>query len=113
AAFQHLDFAPSQRIGFALGATYRIRLGNDPARTDAIEIMAGYGHTFFADQSRTDPNASGLPALSGTPCPQDQAVTGPNQCSDGSKRYGPGRLLNLATLSNAMNVVNVGLAYRF
>lgn len=111
--FQHLDFAPSQRIGFALGGTYRIRLGKDPARTDAIEIMAGYGHTFFADQSRTDRNASGLGALAGTPCPADATVAGPNRCSDGSQRYRTAWPVNLGTITNAMNVINVGVAYRF
>ncbi|MBN9163689.1 MAG: hypothetical protein BGO98_40910 [Myxococcales bacterium 68-20] len=111
--FQHIDFAASQRIGFALGGTYRIRLGKDPARTDAIEIMAGYGHTFFADQSRTDRNASGVPALAGTSCYGDATVTGPNRCSDGRERYRTAWPVNLGTITNAMNVINVGLAYRF
>jgi len=111
--FQHIDFAASQRIGFALGGTYRIRLSKDPMRTDAIEIMAGYGHTFFADQSRTDPNASGMGALAGTPCPGDAAITGPNRCSDGTQRYRTSWPVNLGTITNALNVINVGVAYRF
>jgi long-chain fatty acid transport protein len=111
--FQHLDFPASQRIGFALGGTYRIRLGSDPARTDAIEIMAGYGHTFFAEQSRTNPNATGIGALAGAPCPQDATVTGPNRCSDGTQRYRTAWPVNLGTITNAMNVINVGVAYRF
>jgi hypothetical protein len=111
--YQHLDFAPSQRIGFALGGTYRIRLGKDPARTDAIEIMAGYGHTFFAEQSRTNPNASGLGALAGTPCSGDATPSGPNQCSDGNQRYRTPWPVNLGTITNAMNVINIGAAYRF
>ena len=111
--FQHLDFAASQRIGFALGATYRIRLTKDPMRTDAIEIMAGDGHTFFADQSRTDRNASGIGALAGTPCPGDATVTGPNRCSDGTQRYRTSWPVNLGTITNAFNVINVGAAYRF
>jgi long-chain fatty acid transport protein len=111
--FQHLDFPASQRIGFALGGTYRIRLGKDPARTDAIEIMVGYGHTFFADQSRTDPSATGIGALAGTPCPGDATVAGPNRCSDGTQRYRTSWPVNLGTMTNGMNVVNVGVAYRF
>ncbi len=111
--FQHLDFAASQRIGFALGGTYRIRLGKDPMRTDAIEIMAGYGHTFFADQERTDPKASGIGALAGTPCAGDATVTGPNRCSDGTQRYRTSWPVNLGTITNALNVINVGAAYRF
>lgn len=111
--FQHIDFAPSQRVGFALGGTYRIRLGSDPARTDAIEIMAAYGHTFFADQSRNDPNATGAGALAGTSCAGDATVTGPNTCSDGSQRYRTTYPVNLGTITNSVNVINVGVAYRF
>lgn len=111
--FQHVDFAASQRIGFALGGTYRIRLGNDSTRADAVEIMVGYGHTFFADQSREDPNASGIRAIAGTPCPGDATVTGPGTCSDGTQRYRTRWPVNLGTISNAVNVVNVGVAYRF
>lgn len=111
--FQHIDFAASRRIGFALGGTYRIRLGSDPARTDALEIMAGYGHTFFADSSRTDRDASGVPALAGTSCHGDATVAGPNRCSDGRERYRTAWPVNLGTITNAMNVINVGLAYRF
>lgn len=111
--FQHIDFAASQRFGFALGGTYRIRLGKDPARTDAIEIMAGYGHTFFADQSRTDRSATGIGALAGAPCPGDATVTGPNRCSDGTQRYRTSWPVNLGTITNTLNVINVGLAYRF
>ncbi|HVH46758.1 MAG TPA: hypothetical protein VM925_30660 [Labilithrix sp.] len=113
AQFQHIDFAPSQRIGFALGGTYRIRLGKDPARTDAIEIMVGYGHTFFADQSRTDRNATGIGAVAGAPCPSDATVTGPLTCSDGTRRNRTSWPVNLGTITNALNVINVGLAYRF
>jgi long-chain fatty acid transport protein len=111
--FQHVDFSPSQRIGFALGGTYRIRLGNDPSRTDAIEIMAGYGHTFFADQSRENPNIAGIGALAGTPCPGNATVTGPNTCSDGTQRYRTSWPVNLGTITNSLNVINVGVAYRF
>jgi Outer membrane protein transport protein (OMPP1/FadL/TodX) len=111
--FQHLDFPASQRIGFALGGTYRIRLAKDPARTDAIEIMAGYGHTFFADMSRTDRNASGIGALAGSPCSGDATPTGPNRCSDGTQRYRTSWPVNLGTITNALNVINVGVAYRF
>ncbi|MBX3207934.1 MAG: outer membrane protein transport protein [Labilithrix sp.] len=111
--FQHVDFAASQRIGFALGGTYRIRLGKDAARTDAIEIMAGYGHTFFADQTRTDRSASGIGAVAGAPCPGDATVTGPNRCSDGTQRYRTSWPVNLGTITNALNVINVGVAYRF
>lgn len=113
AQFQHIDFPASQRIGFALGATYRLRLTKDPARTDALEIMLGYGHTFFADQSREDPNASGIGALAGTSCPEGATVAGPNTCSDGTQRYRTNYPVNLGTITNTLNVLNVGVAYRF
>jgi long-chain fatty acid transport protein len=110
--YQHIDFAASQRIGFSLGGTYRIRLGNASTRTDAIEIMAGYGHTFFADQSRGR-DATGMPALAGTSCPGDATVTGPDSCSDGTRRYRTAWPVNLGTITNSLNVINVGVAYRF
>jgi hypothetical protein len=111
--FQHIDFAASQRFGLALGGTYRIRLGNDPSRTDAIEIMAGYGHTFFAEQAREDPRASGITALAGTPCAENAMPTGPARCSDGNPRYRTTWPVNLGTITNALDVINVGVAYRF
>lgn len=111
--FQHIDFAASQRLGFALGGTYRVRLGRDPSRTDAIEIMVAYGHTVFADQSRVDRRASGMGAIAGTPCPEDATVTGPSQCSDGTQRYRTRWPVNLGTITNTLHVINVGVAYRF
>jgi long-chain fatty acid transport protein len=113
AQFQHIDFAASQRIGFAFGGTYRVRLSKNPAHTDALEIMIGYGHTFFADQSRVDPHASGLGAVAGAPCPSDASVTGPHTCSDGTTRYRTRWPVNLGTITNSLNAFNVGLAYRF
>lgn len=111
--YQHIDFPASQRVGFALGATYRLRLSKDRERTDAIEIMAAYGHTFFADMSRNDPSATGIGALAGTPCPEDATVTGPTSCSDGTQRYRTRWPVNLGTITNTLNVINVGVAYRF
>jgi hypothetical protein len=113
AQYQHVDFAASRRIGFALGGTYRIRFGADPSRTDALEIMVGYGHTFFADQVRDDPNASGIGALAGSGCPEGATVTGTSSCSDGSARFRTKWPVNLGTITNALNVINVGVAYRF
>lgn len=111
--YQHIDFPASQRIGFALGGTYRIRLGNDLNRSSAIEIMVGYGHTFFADQTRTDPAATGIGAVAGAPCPENATVTGPGKCSDGTQRFRTRWPINLGTITNALNVINVGVAYRF
>jgi long-subunit fatty acid transport protein len=109
--YQNIDFAPSARFGLSLGATYRIKVGReDQAR--AIDVMVGYGHVFFVDQTRTDPNASGLPALAGTSCNASDPVS-PEKCSDGTDRYRSRWPVNLGTITNALNVINVGLAYRF
>lgn len=108
--FQHLDFAPSARFGVAGGASYRI-LTNRETRS-ALEIMLGFGHVFFADMTREDPNAEGLPALAGTSCNNSTAVS-PDACADGAARYRTKWPVNLGTITNSLNVVNVGLAYRF
>jgi long-subunit fatty acid transport protein len=111
AQYQSIDFAASARFGLSLGGTYRIRLGQDE-RSSAIELMLGYGHVFFADQSREDPNASGIGALAGTSCNATTPVS-PSRCSDGSLRYRTLWPVNLGTITNSINVINVGLAYRF
>jgi|GEM_PF-529836 len=113
ARYQNIDFVASSRFGLALGATYRIRFGE--RRGDggsALEIMAGFGHVFFGEQSRTDPNADGLAALAGTSCNKSDPVS-PTKCADGSDRYRSKWPVNLGTITNSLNVINVGLAYRF
>jgi long-subunit fatty acid transport protein len=112
AQYQHIDFAASSRFGLALGGTYRLRFG-EGEKTSALEIMAGFGHVFFADQSRTDPNASGSPALAGTSCNATSPVPGTQTCEDGSQRYRTKWPVNLGTITNSLNVINVGVAYRF
>lgn len=110
--YQNIDFAASSRFGLALGGTYRIRFG-EGSSTSALEIMAGFGHVFFAEQSRTDPNASGSSALAGTSCNKASPVAGTQTCDDGSQRYRSKWPVNLGTITNSLNVINVGVAYRF
>jgi long-subunit fatty acid transport protein len=112
AQYQNIDFAASSRFGLALGGTYRLRFG-EGEKTSALEIMAGFGHVFFAEQSRTDPNASGTPALAGTSCNAVSPVSGTQTCEDGSQRYRTKWPVNLGTITNSLNVINVGVAYRF
>ena len=112
AQYQNIDFAASSRFGLALGATYRIRFG-EGEKTSALELMLGYGHIFFAEQSRTDPNASGSPALAGTSCNKLNPVAGSQTCEDGSQRYRSKWPVNLGTITNSVNVINAGVAYRF
>jgi long-chain fatty acid transport protein len=110
-ALQALDFVGSTRFGLALGGTYRVRFG-EGEKTSALEIMAGYSHVFFAEQSRTDPNASGAPGIAGTSCDAGTPKS-PSECVDGSARYRTKWPVNLGTITNSVNVINVGLAYRF
>ena len=114
AQYQNIDFAASSRFGLALGATYRVRFwGFKDDKTSALEFMLGYGHIFFAEQSRTDPNASGSPALAGTSCNKINPVAGTQTCEDGSQRYRSKWPVNLGTITNSVNVINAGVAYRF
>jgi long-chain fatty acid transport protein len=108
---QSLDVAAASRVGVALGATYRLRLAR-AEDAPAVELSLGYGHVFVAEQNRSDPNASGLPALAGTSC-NGSTPSGPNVCSDGSQRYRTRWPVNLGTITNAASLVNLGLAYRF
>ncbi|MDB5220637.1 MAG: hypothetical protein JWO86_8564 [Myxococcaceae bacterium] len=110
--YQNIDFAGSSRFGLAAGATYRYRFGQGE-KTSALEFMVGYGHVFFAEQSRTDPNASGTNALAGTSCNMSSAIPGTQTCDDGSQRYRTKWPVNLGTITNSVNVINVGVAYRF
>lgn len=125
ARYQSLDFAASARIGFAVGVAYRIHLGPrgetvDHAVTDApiavrrpaLELMLGFGHVFVADQERRDPNASGSPAIAGTSCNGTSPVS-PTTCEGGAERYRSKWPVNLGTIASSVNVINVGLAYRF
>ena len=113
APYQNIDFAIGARLGLAAGATYRIRLGEGD-RTSALEIMVGYGHVFVEKLEREGASASGIPAVAGTSCnggepdPNDVA-----RCADGSARYRTRWPVNLGTIENAVNLINVGLAYRF
>ena len=53
-----------------------------------------------------------LPALAGTSC-NNANVAPPDGCSDGNQRYRTKWPVNLGTITNSLNVINVGLAYRF
>jgi long-chain fatty acid transport protein len=113
--YQNIDFAASARFGLAAGATYRVKIGreNDAEHSSALEFMAGFGHVFFAEQSRTDPNASGTAALAGTSCNKATPIPGTQTCGDGSARYRTQWPVNLGTITNSVNVINAGVAYRF
>jgi long-chain fatty acid transport protein len=104
--YQSIDFEASARVGLALGGTYRIPIG-----TSALDVMLGYGHVFYFTQQRDDPNADGIQGLAGTPCNNATPVNG--VCPGGQQTYRTKWPVNLGTITNATNVINAGLSYRF
>jgi long-chain fatty acid transport protein len=109
--FQNIDFAGGWKLGLALGGTYRIKLNEE--RGNAIDIMLGYAHVFVGTMDNKDPNNDGLRGLAGTACnPSSNDQPGPT-CSDGQTKYRSNWPVNLGTITNAINVINVGVAYRF
>jgi long-subunit fatty acid transport protein len=109
---QNIDFVAGSRFGLALGATYRVKLGSGE-KTSALEIMVGYGHVFVEKLEREDRGASGVPALAGTSCNGSDVDPATGNCGGGFTRYRTKWPVNLGTITNAVNVINVGLAYRF
>jgi long-subunit fatty acid transport protein len=122
--YANIDFAGSARVGFALGATYRIHLRPDQVATpeapakigNAVELSVGFGHTFIASVTNNGPAGvypiAGLDCYSGgtsTPTP----VSGTQTCSDGSARYRYPFATNLGTITNAFTAINLGASYRF
>jgi long-chain fatty acid transport protein len=105
-----IDFDPAERIGFSLGGTYRIPLGEPGGR--ALDVMLGYGHVFFATIDHSDPNAAGLTGTVGSACNPPSSVAGAT-CPSGNQKYRTNWPINLGTLTDAINVVNVGASYRF
>jgi hypothetical protein len=75
--------------------------------------MLGYGHVFVEKLEREDRGATGSGALAGTSCNGSDPIDGTQQCQNGDTRYRTKWPVNLGTITNAVNVINVGLAYRF
>ena len=94
ATYQNIDVAGSARVGIAAGATLRLRPPGGGART-ALELTAAYARIEVADSTNDDPRAPGLHTMTGTPPYRTSWPT------------------NLGTVTNAFDVVNVGVAYRF
>jgi long-subunit fatty acid transport protein len=107
--YQNLDFDAADRFGFALGGTYRIRLGSE--KKQALEFMAGYGHVFFGTLSNNNPNGAGLGALAGTQCLN--GGTSGSGCTNGATPYRTPWPVNLGTITSSINVINVGASYKF
>ena len=102
--YQNVDFDGATRFGLALGGTYRI------ARS--LDMMAGYGHVFFGVLSNGNPGAQGLPGVAGTAC-LNGAANPDGSCANGAQRYRTVWPVNLGTITSSINVINLGLSYRF
>ena len=113
------DFMAGNRVGLALGATLRIPLKKDapPTEGGALEFSLGYMHMFVTDLSN-DGSQGGIRALAGTACETGTPVTQGNQliCNPGPNQYPAFRttwFANLGTISNSLDVINIGASYRF
>jgi long-chain fatty acid transport protein len=109
--YQNIDFDSAERFGVAAGATYRLKV-ND---TQAFDFMAAYGHVFFGTLGNTNPDGPGLPATSGTACsPSAPAGSPPSMtCPNGNQKYRTNYPVNLGTITSSVNVINVGVSFRF
>jgi len=117
--YQNIDFVGGARVGLALGGTLRIPMKKDasPEKGGLIEVSLGYMHMFVTDLTNNDPNAAGLPALAGTACNGGTFTGGSpttvGTCGTGVTPYRTNWAVNLGTISNAVDVLNVGASYRF
>ncbi len=108
--YMNIDNVGTQKIGLALGGTYRLRFGG-PEKTHALEFSLGYMHVFYASETNNGPN--GLGAIAGTNCGiAELPSTNPN-CMDGTQKYRTAWPINLGTITNTVDVFNVGISYRF
>jgi long-chain fatty acid transport protein len=109
-AYQNIDFDAASRFGFSLGGTYRIKLG-----TRALDLMLGYGHVFFGTLNNTAATGQGLNALAGTQCdpPADPPGTTAICPGSGTQKYRSNWLVNLGTITSAINLFNVGASLAF
>ena len=109
--YQNIDFDGAKRFGVAAGATVRVKVG----ATQAFDFMAAYGHVFFATLSNTDPNAAGLPATAGSPCNPSPPQGAPpsTSCPNGNQKYRTNYPVNLGSITSSVNVINLGVSFRF
>jgi hypothetical protein len=103
----------SWRMGVAGGGTYRVKLGQNK---HPLDLMLGFGHVFVGTQQGNNPAGPGLNGLSGAPC--NDSGTGQitpigAPCVSGVQRFRTNWPVNLGTITNSVNVINVGASYRF
>jgi len=110
--YQNIDFPGGARFGLAGGATYRLHVAKD--RKSALEFHLGFMHVFYETQQNDDPNGNGIHAIAGTPCnPTESSLPAGDFCGSGRRKYQTNFPVNLGTITNAINVINVGANYRF
>ncbi len=109
--YQTIAFMGGQRFGLAGGGTYRIKL--DRVKKNAIEVSLGYEHVFVGTQSNDNAYGAGVDTIAGTACnPPSNAQNG-YTCADGRQKYRVNWPTNLGTITNSVNVLNVGVTYKF
>jgi long-chain fatty acid transport protein len=104
--YQNIDFMGGSRLGVAGGGSYRIPIGEN-----SLDLMLGYMHVFVADQKNDNPNSDGVRANAGSACFPSKDAGVP--CDNGQPRYRTVWPVNLGTITNVVNVINVGAAYKF
>ncbi|MEO8875013.1 MAG: hypothetical protein ABI461_05450 [Polyangiaceae bacterium] len=109
--YQQLAFIGGQRFGLAAGGTYRIKL--DRVKKNAIEVSLGYEHVFVGTQSNDNAYAAGVNTIAGTACNPGGNSQNGYFCSDGRQKYRVNWPTNLGTITNSINVINVGVTYKF
>jgi len=96
--YQNIDFMAEWRLGLAAGGTYRLHYGSAEHR-HPIDLMAGYEHMFVGTSTNlTQTGSAGIPAISGDVSPP---------------QYRTAWSVNLGTITNSVNVINVGASIGF
>jgi long-chain fatty acid transport protein len=106
--YQNIDFPATQNGGLAAGLTYRLHLSSEGS--SALEISLGYEHVFYASSTNNSPN--GVDAIAGSTCVSPQGETA-TTCANGQPKYRSSWPVNLGTITDSINVLNIGLGYRF
>jgi long-subunit fatty acid transport protein len=109
--YQNIDFIGAARVGLAAGTTLRIHL--DPEKTKAVELSVGFMHVFVMTQDNNNPNAAGANGVAGTACNPTMNSQPGLTCTDGKPKYRTNWPVNLGTITNSINAINVGASYRF
>ena len=106
------DFIAGGRVGLSIGGTWRIPIKKDapPTEGGAIELSLGYMHMFVTNLSNT--GSDGIHALAGTACEGGATATN-GACPNGSQAYRSSWIANLGTITNALDMINLGASYRF